>query len=199
MGKDFPTLDITRMTSREQILSVASNKARPGKVCEVSPGYVKEDEAKEMAAKLGISLQELKDAFLREVRAYNTRLYKPKHEPKKIRLGDSLTGAIHNAPHGSCVFLDKNQEGHACMLGEKMPLHCRIATHETHGEKLHVWYMLNHAVNSDDPRSLREWAIYLKTHPTIPGGQLEDLVPDEDRLRSILEADDYHIEIADED
>lgn len=200
MSEDFPTIDITRMTPEERVLELTGESARPGKICEQSPGFIRKEEAEQIAMKLGISVSELEDAFLREIRAYNTKLYKPKHEAKEIRLGDRLTGAIHKAPHGKCVFLDKKHpDKHECMIEDTMPLHCRIAARGNHSEKLHIWYMLNHAVNPDDPRSLREWAIYLKTHPTIPGGRLKDLVPDDDRLRSILEADDYHIEVQEED
>lgn len=47
--------------------------------------------------------------------------------------------------------------------------------------------MLNHQVNVNDPESIRQYAIYLKTHTTIPGGELEELVPDKERLRKILD------------
>jgi len=46
--------------------------------------------------------------------------------------------------------------------------------------------MLNYIVNSSDPEAIRLWAEYLKTHPTIPGGDLEELVPDKERLKKIL-------------
>ncbi len=198
MKEGFPTVDITRLTHQEKVLAMVGQGARPGAPCESSPGYVKEEEAEAIAARLGVSLEKAKEAFLREVRAYNKKLYKPKHEPKEIRLGDRRTGARHIAPYGRCVFLDKEQpDKHACMLGESMPLHCKVSAQGEHSHKLHVWYLLNHVVDAEDPRSLREWAIYLKTHPTIPGGRLEDLVPDADRLRRILEAEDYHIEVED--
>lgn len=198
MSEEFSTVDITRLTPKGKILELADGDARPGKMCEKSPGFIHQGEVEDIAEKLGLSLEELKENFLREIRAYNTTLHKPKHEPDEIRLGSKRTGAIHRAPHGKCIFLDKGSPGeHKCMLGEKMPLHCRMSTKKQYSHKLHVWYLLNHAVNPNDPRSLREWAIYLKTHPTIPGGRLEDIVPDPGRLRSILESEDYQIEIED--
>lgn len=198
MGNEFPTIDITKMTPQEKVMEMVGETARPGKACELSSGFIKEDEVVEIANSLGISINEVKEAFLREVKAYNSKLYKPKHEPNNIRLGNPYTGTIHKAPHGKCVFLDKNHPNeHVCLLGEKMPLHCKMSVKGEHGEKLNAWYLLNHAVKAYDPHSLREWAIYLKTHPTIPGGQLEELVPSADKLRSILESDDYHVEVQD--
>jgi hypothetical protein len=46
--------------------------------------------------------------------------------------------------------------------------------------------MLNHFVKPDDPESVRQWSVYLKTQPTIGGGELKDLVKDKERLAKIL-------------
>ncbi|MFW6230922.1 MAG: hypothetical protein ACOC32_02765 [Nanoarchaeota archaeon] len=186
MADDFSTLDITRLTPREKILEAVGESVRPGDMCESAPGYIHEGEVEAIAEKLGVSLDELKENFLRQVRAYNTTLHKPKHEANERRVGHKPTDPVHKMPHGKCVFLDKEAKGHKCMLGEAMPFHCRIATDAKHSEKLHAWYLLNHAVKADDPHSVREWAIYLKTHPTIPGGELHELVPDEDARNNIL-------------
>ena len=51
---------------------------------------------------------------------------------------------------------------------------------------LEQWFTLNHFVNVDDPESIRQWAVYLKTHDTIQGGSLEELVPDKKLLKKIL-------------
>jgi len=45
-------------------------------------------------------------------------------------------------------------------------------------------------VNTSDPNSIREWAAHLSVHPTLPGGELENLVPDKERLKSILAYED---------
>jgi hypothetical protein len=42
-------------------------------------------------------------------------------------------------------------------------------------------------VNAHDPESIRQYAIYLKTHEALPGGELRELVLDEGRLRKILD------------
>jgi hypothetical protein len=185
MTEEFSTVDITRLTPKEKILEMVGESARPSEMCETMPGYIHEKETQAIADKLNVDVAELKEHFLREVRAYNTTLHKPKHETNERHAGLKPTDVVEKRPHGKCVFHDKSKEGHRCMLGDAMPLHCRIA-HEKHGEKLHAWYLLNHAVKADDPHSVREWAIYLKTHPTIPGGKLHELVPDREKLNDIL-------------
>lgn len=186
MKKEFSTVDITRLTPKEKILELVGESARPSEMCEQVPGYIHEDETKGIAAKLNVDVDELKEHFLREIRAYNTTLYKPKHETNEKHAGLKPTDIVEKRPHGKCIFHDKSKEGHTCMLGDAMPFHCRIATTSNHGEKIHAWYLLNHAVNADDSQSVREWATYLKTHPTIPGGELKELVPDAETLNNIL-------------
>ncbi len=200
MAKEFSTVDITRLTSREKIMELVDEGARPGEMCETSPGYIHEGEVHEIAEKIGVSLEELKNNFLRQVKAYNSTLHKPKHETHEKRLGSVGTEPIQKMPYGKCIFLDKSRpEEHKCLLGEKMPLHCKISTNKEFGDKLHAWYMLNHAVRRDDPRSLREWSIYLMTHPTIPGGRLEELVPDEAEIERVLSAKDLEISVVGND
>ncbi len=192
MEERFSTIDVTRLTSKEKVLELVGSGSRPGDMCKVLPGFIAEHELPKIAEKLGVSHDELRTNFLREVYAYNTRLHKPKHEANERRLGFKPTDTIHQMPYGKCVFLDGEKTGeHKCMLGDAQPLHCRISTEKSHGQKLHSWYLLTHAVNPDDPKSLREWAIYPKTHPTIPGGELHELVPNKEKLDSILK-DDVH-------
>ena len=86
-------------------------------------------------------------------------------------------------PYGECVFHDKKQ---GCTIHEVKPLHCKVGSCNDHGEAIHLWFTINYFVNKNDPESVRQWATYLKTHPTIPGGELEDLVPDKEMLSKIL-------------
>ena len=47
--------------------------------------------------------------------------------------------------------------------------------------------MVKHAVDANDAESVRQYAQYLKSGgKTIPGAELENLVPDKERLRKIL-------------
>ncbi len=194
MKKDFSTVDITKLTPKEKIFELVKEGARPGDMCETLPGYIHEKELEDISAQLGLTVKELKENFLREVRAYNTTLHRPKHEAVERRLGFKPTDTIHQLPYGKCIFLDKATKPgeHKCMLGGSKPLHCKIASDGAHSEKLHAWYLLNHAVNPNDKLSLREWAIYLKTHPTIPGGELHELIDDPSKLDAFFENDAHH-------
>ncbi len=192
MKKDFSTVDITKLTPKHKILELVKESARPGDMCETLPGYIHEKEIDEIANQLGVSVKELKDNFLREVRAYNTVLHRPKHEAVERRLGFKPTDIIHQMPYGKCIFLDGAKPGeHKCMLGDSKPLHCKIASNGAFSEKLHAWYLLNHAVKTGDKFSLREWAIYLKTHPSIPGGELHELIDNPQKLNAIFQ-DEVH-------
>jgi hypothetical protein len=80
------------------------------------------------------------------------------------------------------------------MLGEKKPLHCRLSTQDKYGFKLHIWYVLNYMLDAKNPQALREWSIYLKTHPTIPGGNINELEPDTEKLKQIFSEDTENID-----
>ena len=50
--------------------------------------------------------------------------------------------------------------------------------------------MLNYFVNKNDPESIRQFAAYLKSGgKTLPGGRLEDFIPDKKKLKKILNYD----------
>jgi len=88
-----------------------------------------------------------------------------------------------NKPYGRCILLDET----GCSVHEIKPKYCRLlSTVSRHGQQLAVWFALNYFVNPDDPESIRQWAQYTKTHPTIPGGKLHELVQDRERLQRIL-------------
>jgi len=47
--------------------------------------------------------------------------------------------------------------------------------------------LLNYFVNEDDPQSIREWKVYLDSGgKNIPGGTLQELVPNKEALKKIL-------------
>ena len=57
-----------------------------------------------------------------------------------------------------------------------------------YGEELMLWFMLNHIVDANNPESVRQYAAYLKTGGrTLPGGELESLVPDKEKLGKMLD------------
>ena len=108
---------------------------------------------------------------MEEVEKFNTKLFRP----KLLRSGGK--------PHGKCTFLIKN----GCSVHVARPTMCKIGNCSEHGEELQLWFTLNHFVNPKDPESIRQFASYLESGgKTLPGGTLEELVPDKNKLRKIL-------------
>ncbi len=82
------------------------------------------------------------------------------------------------------MLYDKKE---GCMVHEVKPLFCKVGNCHEHGESLNQWFMLNHLVNENDPESIRQWAVYLKQNDVIPGGSLQELVPDKNKRNRILQ------------
>ena len=123
MKQDFSTVDITKHTPKTRIKSIVKESARPGKMCEMAPGYIHPDEHEAIANELGVSKEQLIEHFLREVKAYNSTLHKPKHHPNERHTGMKRTDAVAKMPYGPCIFLDKSKEENVCSLGKAMPFH----------------------------------------------------------------------------
>lgn len=158
---------ISRQTPLKEVLQYGEKCKRCGRCCSHGGGFVLEEDLKRIADHLGITKEELIEKYLDEKISYNTKHYKLKQK---------------DYPYGPCIFL----EGKECKINEVKPLHCRIGNCSKVGQELSIWFVLNYFVDPDDPESVRQWAQYLKTHPTIPGGYLKELVPDQERLRKIL-------------
>ena len=110
---------------------------------------------------------------MEEVELFHTKKFRPKLLRKDGK------------PYGKCIFFDAEKK---CTVHEAKPLQCKIAMGcKDYGEDLQVWFMLNHFVNETDPESVREYAQYVKSGgKVIPGGKLEELVPDKEKLDEIL-------------
>ena len=129
------------------------------------------DDAKNIAEFKGVGEEELNDKFLEETELFNTKLLRP----KILRKGK---------PYGKCIFFDEEK---GCTVHPVKPLQCRVSMGcKDYGEDISRWFMLNFQVNPDDPESVRQYAIYLKSNRPLPGGKLEELVPDRERLKKIL-------------
>lgn len=114
--------------------------------------------------------REVKEKYLEEKELFNTKLLKPKLKTT-------------NKPYGECIFLENKR----CKIHKVKPLQCKVGNCNKYGEKLSIWFMLNYLVNKDDPESIRQYGAYLKSGgKIIPGGKLEELVPDKERLKEIL-------------
>ncbi|MBI2102101.1 YkgJ family cysteine cluster protein, partial [Candidatus Woesearchaeota archaeon] len=141
--------------------------------CKYGSGSLAGDDAKHIAKFLDVSEEELKKGFLEEVELFNKKLLRPKLIREK------------NLPHGKCIFFDDEK---GCTIHEVKPLECKTSIQcKDYGEELSVWFMVNHVVDANDAESLRQYAHYIKAGgKIIPGAELENLVPDRERLRKIL-------------
>ena len=140
--------------------------------CRYGSGLLAADDKGRIAAFLGISEEELKKGFLEEVELFN----------KKMLMPMVLRGS---KPYGQCVFYDENEK---CTIHDVKPLQCKTSIScKDYGEELSVWFMLNYIVNLEDPESIRQFAQYIKSSgKLIPGASLKELVPEEERLKKIL-------------
>ena len=161
---------ITKKTPLKDVLLLGQNCQRRNNCCKHGSGCLVGDDIRHIGDYLKISEKELIKDYLDEVERFNSKLFKP----KTVKQGK---------PYGPCIFFD----GNGCRIQEVKPLECRIGNCNEFGQRLSIWFMLNYQINPNDPESIRQYALYLKTQPTIPGGRLEELVPDKERLKKILD------------
>ena len=138
--------------------------------CSFGSGYVLNEEVARLARDMKITEKELKEKYLDEIKAYDTDVYRFKQIKKK------------NMPHGRCILLTRQ----GCPIHDIKPLHCKITNCGPEGEHLSIWFALKYLVDPNNHESVRQWRDHLKTHPTIEGGKLEDIVPDKQKLKEIL-------------
>jgi len=173
MKEDMDSVMITRDTPEEYIKKLGEQCDKCGHCCSYDSGIFLEDDVKVLSEKLGVPEKEVKARYLEEKDIFNKKVWKAKLKRK-------------GKPFGKCIFLENKE----CTIHEHKPKHCKIASGcNEYGRQLNIWFMLNHVVDANDPEAIRQWAQYLKTHPTIPGGELNDLVKDKDKLAKILSYD----------
>ncbi len=156
---------ITKKTPQSEVIKAASDCRRCAACCTNTGCIVLGDEVGRIATRLGTVPKKLSEEYLVENEMFHTKIYKSR-----------LTKAQ------KCVFLNSS----TCMLQEAKPLHCKVATCEDHGSETLEWFYLNKLVDLEDPESIRQWASRLVDRPTIPGGSIEELVPDEKLREDIL-------------
>lgn len=160
---------IAKNTKLSDVLKIGEKCDKCGHCCRHGAGALFGDDIKSIAKFLGITEDELREKHLEEIEKFNTKLHRPK--TKK-----------NSKPYGVCVFYNNG-----CTIQPVKPLECRTGNCSEHGEQLSLWFMLNHFVNPNDPESVRQYATYLKSGgKTLPGGELEEIVPDKKKLRKIL-------------
>ena len=164
---------ITRKTRLNQIIELSGECRKCGKCCSLGSGYLIDADIPRIAKFLGINEEELKEKYLEKVNMYGKDNLRPKTKDK-------------GKGYGECIFLENN----LCKIHEAKPLNCRIGTCRPIGKEISVWFALNHFIDADNPQSIRDWKIYLDCGgKNIPGGKLEELVPDKEKLKRILEYD----------
>ena len=167
-------VNITKLTPLKEVLQLAHPCSC--KACSIGcmhgSGSLSNEDIPKIAEFLQISEDELKNKFLEELRKFNTKNFRPKILRK-------------DKPYGKCIFYD---EKNGCKIHEVKPLECKVSMGcKDYGEKISLWFMLNYFVNKDDAESIRQYASYLKTGgKTLDGAKLEELVPDKEKLKKIL-------------
>ncbi len=161
---------ISKKTPKETVLKLGKECKMCGNCCKYTSGFLVDDDITRIARFLRMTTDELKKKYLEEHERFNTKLLRPK----------LIKGT---KPYGKCIFYNE-QVG--CTIHEVKPLHCKIGNCNTYGDDLNQWFMLNYLVNPDDPDSIRQWKIFLTQNKSIPGGSLKELVPDEEKLKKIL-------------
>ena len=169
---------IHKNTPLKEVLKLAApcrcNACNHG--CKYGSGSLAGDDSKNIAAILMLSEEELKKGFLEEVQLFNKKVLRPKLIREKGK------------PYGQCVFYNDKK---GCTIHEVKPLECKTSIQcKDYGEDLSVWFMVNHIIDAENPESIRQYAQYIKSGgKLIPGAELEELVPDKEKLRKILNYD----------
>jgi len=160
---------ITKETTKEAVLNLASECSKCGSCCKYGSGFILQEEIKRIAEFLNIPEEKFKENYLEEHLLFNRKVYKFKTKKSK-------------KPYGECIFLKNN----LCQIHDVKPLNCKVASCNEFGEELNEWFIVNYLIDSEDPVAIRAWASRLESKPTIPGGELLDLVPNPQKLNKIL-------------
>lgn len=161
---------INKTTPLKKILELGRECKRVANCCRHGSGALAGDDLKNISKFLKITEEELKKEYLEEIEKFNTKRLRP-----KLKRGGK--------PYGPCVFLG----GKDCRIQPVKPLECKVGNCSKYGEELSLWFMLNYFINKNDPESIRQFKCYLETGgKTLPGGKLEELVPEKDKLKKIL-------------
>lgn len=165
------TMNITKKTPKEKVLEMAEKCSHCGHCCQFKGAYVLNEDIKQIAKFLEITERELRKKYTDDAEIFNTKMLRLKSE-------DS------SKPYAPCILYDKKE---GCMVHDNKPLYCKVGNCNEHGESLNQWFMLNYAVNESDAESIRQWATFLRQNSAIPGGELNELIPDKDKLNRILQ------------
>ena len=163
---DLKSTGIKKDTKLKDVLKVSEKCSRCGSCCKYGTGFLVGDDLKNIAKKLKMKEEEVKEVYMEEAEQFNRKMLRPKTKKK---------------PFGECVFLD----GKSCSVQDVKPLHCRIGN--CCSEELSAWFLLNYVLDAKDPEAVRQYKIYLESGgKLIDGGRLSDIVADEKELNRII-------------
>jgi Fe-S-cluster containining protein len=162
--KDTPLKDILEKGN-------AINCKKCGHCCKYSSGFLIETDITKIKDFLDIDEKELKEKYLENVDLFNTVMFRP----KILRDGK---------PFGKCIFLNDDDK---CKIHKVKPMQCKIGIcDEKHGHEIMEWFYLNYCVKPFNRSSLLQWQARLKSHDTIEGGRIEELIPSKEIRNKIL-------------
>ena len=165
---------LAKDTPLKMLRELGKDCKKCGHCCSHGAGMLIPEDIPKIARLLGISEDELKKKYIDEIEMFNTKAWKPKIVKK-------------GKPYGKCIFHDGKEQ---CKIHIAKPFQCVIMNCRSVAEQAIQWFYLNYLVNPDDPESIRQWASYLKHKEwVIEGGNLNELVPDKEKLKKILNYD----------
>lgn len=157
---------ITKKSSLKEVLKIGEKCNKCGSCCRYGTGFLAPGDLKKISERLGIPEEDVKKKYLDEAEHFNKKMLRPKTKGK---------------PFGECVFLKDN----LCSIHPVKPLQCRIGNCSS--DELNAWFLLNYVLDVKDPEAVRQYRIYLESGgKEIPGGRLQELVPDSDELKKML-------------
>ena len=169
---------ITTKTTKKQLTQL-SPPCRC-KACEIGcfygSGVLDDADTPNIAKHLNISVEQLKKEYLEEIEKFHTKKFRPRIIKKET------TEKNKQMPFGQCIFFDKG-----CTIHDVKPMECAVSSGcNGHGETINQWVMIKQFVNPSDAESVRQWHAWTKDKKPMPGANIQDIVPDKERLKKIM-------------
>lgn len=167
-------MNITKRTRKQTMFKygaecdVSTNCKKCRECCKRGSGYVLKEDIAQMAEKMKMDRKDFVKRYLDAIELYGKVLYKLK---------------LKKYPYGECILLTDD----GCKIHSVKPTYCKIGTwHSKTSQQCHDWFVLNYIVDKDKPETIRQWAQYLQFNNTIPGGELNEIVPDKKELDNVM-------------
>ena len=162
---------ITAKTPLKKVLEIGKECSQCGHCCKHGAGFVSKNEIKKLAKHYGVKEETFIRKYLEETTIFNNTVFK-------------FRTRKDGKPYGKCILYDEKK---GCTIHRIKPLHCRIGNCKEHGQELSAWFTVNYLVNKNDPESIRQFNLYVKSGgKVLEGGKVKDLIPDKKLLQKIL-------------